>query len=714
MKRNSLIAICLLIIVLFSSITFISLLTSPRTNQDAIALEPYTTTTDAIQSLMHGQIDLLPVDKIDVTTLALLQGDAKVKLVTVPTFDFTYIGLNLRNPPLNDSSLRKAMLYGFDRQSALNEALGGLGEVLPAGLFSSSYTNAGWHVYSTDPYSYNPSMAKALLDSRGYNVSSPGGFRIDPVTGRTMRTMFITSRLSEAADVAAANLFAKEMQAIGLPVVSLPQADLDFNLITRTYLFDILVDSQASDSAPVWLYNLFYSKNDVAPVPLGTNLFGYNSSAFDDSVGAFMSSTDHGVAESAVDSCQQILQNDLPVLPLFSKPILLAAASGLTVHQVVGSLMDTIRLTALNAIQSSSFPLPLRIGLTSLFDTLDPSTTSSPADWIALGLLTEPLFTYDETGNLKPDLAQQWAMNGDATRINLSLRKDVEFDTGQAITPDDFAATFGWLTSHAKASSPVYPLAREIVSADVTNQTVSISLSHPDQYVVYALADLFALPKARLSTNPSTPEFLRDQLLVSSGPFVLREFTQRQGVYLQTNPVYFGRPNQIENIYAFEGSSIIPSTSAEISSSKFMINGQLIQNGSFTVCAYDQSGFAAECAAGNQTQDAIYSATLGIDSKFHSGSYRIETSLYAVTPNGILMIFGAKEVTVIPSLILVLVIAATLIILVAAVVKRREISRLVGRRIRGKGVRQRTPRKRAARRTVAKTRKKRGVSSKAS
>jgi ABC-type transport system substrate-binding protein len=521
-------------------------------------------------------------------------------------------------------------------------------------------------------------MAKTLLDKGGYKIPPSGGFRIDPLTGSVMRTMFITSRLSEPAVVAAAHLFAKDMQAIGLPVVNLPQADLDFNLIAHTYLFDILIDSQASSSAPVWLYNLFDSKNDIAPVPLGTNLFGYDNPDFDSNVSVFMSSPDHVASENAVDRCQQILANDLPVLPLFSKSILIAANSGLTVQQVVGSLMETIRMTALDVIQSTHSSL-LRIGITSLFDTLDPSTTSSQADWIALHLLTEPLLTHDEAGNLKPDLAQQWSINSDGTHVNISLRKDVRFTNGQDITPDDFVATLNWLISNAKISSPVYPVTREVSSVNVSNQTVSIDLSYPDQHVIYSLADLFALPRQRLSADLSQG-FLDDQLLVASGPFVLREFTQRQGVYLQTNAEYFDRSNQIKNIYSFQESGFTPSSSVRISSIPITINGQPILNGSFMICAYDQTGVTTECSTTNQTQNEVYSTILTIDSRFHSGPYRIESSLYAVLPNGTLMVFGAQEMTVIASLTIPMIFAVALIIIIAAFVKRRELSSFILRK----------------------------------
>ena len=104
--------------------------------------------------------------------------------------------------------------------------------------------------------------------------------------------MFIYSRLGQPADVAAADLFAKNMQAIGLPIISLPMSDLDFNLAMHTYAFDIFIDSQASGSVPTWLFNLFYGLNDLSPVPLGTNLFGYSNPDFDSYLSDFLAPPD--------------------------------------------------------------------------------------------------------------------------------------------------------------------------------------------------------------------------------------------------------------------------------------------------------------------------------------------------------------------------------------------------------------------------------------
>src|SRR5208283_5302610 len=97
----------------------------------------------------------------------------------------------------------------------------------------------------------------------------------------------------------------------------------------------------------------------------------------------------------------------------------------------------------------------------------------------------------------------------------------------------------------------IFPIVSEIAVAEVQNGKVLVTLTVPDPYAIYSFTQLFALPKSRLPTDSSSTGFLRNQELISSGPFNLREFTQSEGVYLQRNGAYFGQSVQIENIDAF-------------------------------------------------------------------------------------------------------------------------------------------------------------------
>jgi hypothetical protein len=76
---------------------------------------------------------------------------------------------------------------------------------------------------------------------------------------------------------------------------------------------------------------------------------------------------------------------------------------------------------------------------------------------------------------------------------------------------------------------------------------------------------------------------------------------------------------------------------------------------------------------------------LQIDSRFHSGSYRVESSLSTLTPGGFFVILGDKLLTLIPLLPIILVITVALIVAVV-VLERRDLSHLL---LRGKAKRRR-------------------------
>ena len=672
MKRNYLLATVLLLVVLISTLTVVWL--TPQV-QDSVILRSYNSIPDAVQGILEGQVEMLPINKISLETLEPLENTTQVKLVSIASYDFTYIGLNLRNSPLNDLKFRKAMLFAFNRPRMLNQSLGSFGRSLSPGLLSSAYSTIGWPTV-TDQYGYNPTMAKVLLDSEGFNETST--FRIDPSTNKSLRLMTIISRLTQPQEVTAAASFAMDMQSIGLPIVSLPMADIDFNEALRTYTFDIFIDSQSANTAPTWLYTLFDSKNDISPAPLSTNLVGYNNSTYDGYATKLLTSNRPDEIRTAAEKCQEILAADLPVLPVFSEDFLIAANPQLPVNQVVGSVRETVRSSVINILKDPEFPLPLRIGVTSDFDNLDPTLSSNQADWIALSLLTEPLVSMDQQGNLKPALAQRWTVSGDETVVTIAIRQNATYYNGQSITVDDIVETLNWLTKNTKPSSPLYTIMKAIKEADILDQkTLRIVLAQPDRFAINTFTNLFALPANRLPSNPSESDLVVSQLLVSSGPLILREFTQTNGVSMQLNNLYFGKPLQnLDNINAFQGDTIqgvqlFSGSLVTISSQPLILETQSITNASYSVCIYDQNGTTTECAAGNYESHGTYATVFPIDSRFHQGTYWIESALYGNLPNGTFIILEKKTVTVRASPLIPLIVFALLMLGVGVVVGRR-------------------------------------------
>ena len=673
MKRVYLIATCLLLVILISTLT-VFWFTRPQV-PDSVILKSYGSLPEAVQGILSGQVDMLPITKVSLEALQPLENTTQVKLVSVPSYDFTYIGLNLRNAPLNDPKFRRAMMFAFNRPSMLSQALGSFGRNLGPGLFSSAYATVGWPTVS-DQYAYDPAKARALLDSDGFNETS-SSFRIDPSTNESLRLMTIISRLTQPQDVTAAASFAKDMQHIGLPVVSLPMSDIDFNEALRTYTFDIFVDSQSANNAPTWLYNLFDSKNDLNPAPLSTNLVGYSNSTYDKYAAQLLTSNRPDELRNAAEKCQEILAADLPVLPLFSEDFVIAVNPRFPISQVVGSVSETIRNSVIDILKNPDFSPPLRIGIASGVENLDPTLASNQADWIVLGLLTEPLVAMDQQGNLKPALAQRWTVSADGKVITMAIRQNATFYNSQTVTVDDVVGTLNWLTKNVKPSSLLYTAMMEIKRADVLDQkTLRIALTQSDNFAIDQFTNLFALPYDRLSDVPSEPDLAVSQLLVSSGPLVLHEFSQSNGVSMQLNNMYFGKPPNFENVNAFQGDTVqgvqLSSGSlVTVSSQALIVGAQPVANASYNVCIYDQNGVQTECATGDYAGQGTYAAVFPIDTRFHQGTYLVEGTLYGNLPNGNFMILEGKTMTVRSSPLFPLIVLALLIIGVGVIVVRR-------------------------------------------
>ena len=674
MKRNHFLAIGLLLIVLISALTIVWL--SPLQVQDGVILRSYDSLPEAVQGILDGQVEMLPINKISLEALKPLENSTQVKLVSIPSFDFTYIGLNLRNSPLDDLKFRKAMLFAFNRPRMLNQSLGGFGRSLSPGLFSSAYSTIGWPTVN-DQYGYDPSKAMALLDSEGFNETS-SSFRIDPSTNESLRLMTIISRLTQPQEVAAAASFAKDMQSIGLPIVSLPMSDIDFNEALRTYVFDIFITSQSANNAPTWLYTLFDSRNDISPAPLSTNLVGYDNSTYDGYATQLLTSNSPDEIRTAADKCQEILAADLPVLPVYSQNFLIATNSRLPVNQVVGSVRETIRNSVIDILKNPEVPLPLGIGVSSDFDNLDPILSSNQADWIALSLLTEPFVSTDQQGNLIPALAQRWAVSDDGSVVTMVIRQNATFYNGQSITVDDVVGTLNWLAKNTKPSSPLYAIMMGIRKVDTLDQkTLRIALAHPDRFAVNTFTSLFALPASRLSSNPSESDLAVSQLLVSSGPLILREFTQTNGVSMQLNNLYFGKsPQNLENINAFQGDTVLggqlfSGSLVSISSHPLILETQPVTNASYSVCIYDQNGVTTECASGNYVSHGTYAAVFLVDARFHQGTYWVESTVQGNLPNGTFVILEEKTMTVRASPLIPLMLFALLVLGVGIIIGRR-------------------------------------------
>jgi peptide/nickel transport system substrate-binding protein len=185
------------------------------------------------QSLRTGAVDICP--EIPPTIWEGLKGAQNVKPVSLQSFSFHHIGINVSdnpksggNPLLKDLVVRQALSYAVDRQQLVNVALAGHGlpggAILPAGF-------GEWHldIPADKQLNANPAKAEAILDAAGYKLRGGSKVRTSP-DGKPLTFRLIAIE-STSVDVAAAQLFRNACAKVG---IQLTLTTLDANSLGST------------------------------------------------------------------------------------------------------------------------------------------------------------------------------------------------------------------------------------------------------------------------------------------------------------------------------------------------------------------------------------------------------------------------------------------------------------------------------------------------
>ncbi|HET7155933.1 MAG TPA: ABC transporter substrate-binding protein [Hyphomicrobiaceae bacterium] len=147
-----------------------------------------------------------------------------------------------------------------------------------------------------------------------------------------------------------------------------------------------------------------------------------------------------------------------------------------------------------------------------------------------------------KTSEIKPLLATKWAWVNPTT-LEMELRKDVKFHSGQPMDADDVAYTLNFVSNKDNAISN-YALLAFIKSAEkIDPYKVRITLHNPFPPALANLAGLgFIMQKGHYDKAPVKPDGKKDFGAVppnGTGPYKITEVKPGQSILMVKNPDYF-------------------------------------------------------------------------------------------------------------------------------------------------------------------------------
>ncbi|MCJ7509979.1 MAG: ABC transporter substrate-binding protein [Dehalococcoidia bacterium] len=260
----------------------------------------------AASALQDGQVQglfLSPEASPDI--LEQLEQDKKLQHLASHRNSYTLLYLNTRMPPLDDSSVRQAILCALDRETIIADRLDGRAQLADSPIVPGTWA------YSDDvrSYGHDPQRARLLLEEDGWQVNSRGALEKE---GAELRLAILADNDPER--VAIGQEIAQQLRAIGVDasLQSPAGSELvrDF-LLPHRFQAVIYGWDQGYDPDP---YPAWHSSQAQER---GFNLAGYSDEYLDQVLSQGRQISDLEQRKALYREFQQIFAEEVPSILLF-------------------------------------------------------------------------------------------------------------------------------------------------------------------------------------------------------------------------------------------------------------------------------------------------------------------------------------------------------------------------------------------------------------
>lgn len=174
---------------------------------DSIELRFFASSQAALAALARG--DIMGIGFLSTSELGQSNVPRGIVRHAIPLDSYTMLTFNLRDGPLADQALRRALAEGLDKDALIKQALGGQAVRLDTPILP------GWWAAAQDVtwYSYAPKIAADALTALGYTLQSDG---VRAKDGRPLALTLITDDASDRQLVA--QEIARQWGALGVKV----------------------------------------------------------------------------------------------------------------------------------------------------------------------------------------------------------------------------------------------------------------------------------------------------------------------------------------------------------------------------------------------------------------------------------------------------------------------------------------------------------------
>ena len=248
--------------------------------------------TQGAQALLRGDAAMA---NLPLNLLERCRERPNIRVVRWQDLSLSFIGMNVRRPPLNDPRVRQAIALAMNREEMLG--------LWPAGkVLSQAILPPGLPGYSPEQrtYAHDPESARRLLASAGYGPNHP----LPPLT------LWKSSSNQSVRQVDTVMVKSLAEAGIHVKLKYASWAEID-SVITGRYaqMFGLAWVADIPDP-DTFLRSLFYSSS-------GTNYFRFSDHTVDSLLDVAQRTADPGVRMAAYRDVEKRVVRSAPLVPLF-------------------------------------------------------------------------------------------------------------------------------------------------------------------------------------------------------------------------------------------------------------------------------------------------------------------------------------------------------------------------------------------------------------
>ena len=290
----------------------------PKPGVDSIVFRFISESPAQVDALANGEVDLIaPAPEPDL--VAQLKGLDDVRTDLVPSPEWPQLLFNHASPIMAEPSVRQAIAHAVDRDTIVDIAVKPLMD--PAvKLDSFAYvTNQPEYEAHGPQYAHaDPVAARQVLDQAGWVPRADGVREKD---GQALSVRVTTA--SDGSYAPVEELIRSDLAAVGFDVrVDNCEYSCVISQKLRPADFDMLLLTWVGSAFPMTTVRAIYSTGAAS------NFGKFSSPRFDELSSQALATVDRVEAAKLVNEADKVLWEELPGLPLYQRPSMLAVRKG--------------------------------------------------------------------------------------------------------------------------------------------------------------------------------------------------------------------------------------------------------------------------------------------------------------------------------------------------------------------------------------------------